>query len=580
MIHNLARILGPRHTGQLRAYLGWLVAYSVLEGIAMAFLVPILGAMFTGNIGLATHWLALLTPVVILACTARYRQSMLGFSLALLVLTTLHNRLGEHISQLPLGWFSSERVGRLSRSSTTGTLMVTNVFAHLLAPVVSGIVTPATIAIAILFFDWRLGLSVMVAAPLIYLAHRWSSTWIGRMEESVDAAGAQASNRVIEFARNQQALRAFGRTTEDHPPLEAALEAQRKAGGSMLRETFPRLLFGGASVQLAFVVLIIVGVQLAIHQSVDAIELVALLALTARFTSPLAESAARSGQLKMAANDLRRLVSILNEKPMPEPARSLPMPTPGMVEMSGVTFGYRADTPVLRELSFKVPARTMTAIVGPSGSGKSTITRLLMRFFDVDSGAVMIGGVDVRNLSTEDLMAQVSPVMQDVYLFNESLEANIRLGRPDATRADVLEAARIAGVSDIVERLPQGWQTPVGEGGALLSGGERQRVSLARALLKDAPIVLLDEATAALDPENEQNIQQALATLKNRSSLLVIAHRLSTTITADQILVLDDGHIAESGTHEELLSLNGRYTNFWNERRRAEGWRLAKETAA
>jgi ATP-binding cassette subfamily B protein IrtB len=217
----------------------------------------------------------------------------------------------------------------------------------------------------------------------------------------------------------------------------------------------------------------------------------------------------------------------------------------------------------------------MTALVGASGSGKTTITRLIARFWDVDDGVVRVGGVDVREQATEDLMAQLALVFQDVYLFDDTLEANIRLGRVGATEEEVREAAHLAGVDEIIERLPNGWSTRVGEAGARLSGGERQRVSVARALLKEAPIVLLDEATAALDPENERFVQRSLHRLAERSTLLVIAHRLDTVAAADQIVVLDEGHVAEVGTHAELLDLSGRYADFWESRRRARGWRLA-----
>jgi ATP-binding cassette subfamily B protein len=229
---------------------------------------------------------------------------------------------------------------------------------------------------------------------------------------------------------------------------------------------------------------------------------------------------------------------------------------------------------VLRDLTFYAPAHSMTAIVGASGSGKTTVTRLLMRFFDVTEGHVKVGGVDVRELSNEALMAQLSLVMQDVYLFDDSLEANIRVGKPDATAQQVAEAASLAGVDEIVARLPQGWLTPVGEGGAALSGGERQRVSLARALLKRAPIVLLDEATAALDSHNEAFVQAAIGSLKQSSTVLVIAHRLPTIMAAEQILVLDQGRLVEAGTHPQLLALDGRYAGFWRDRQRAGGWRL------
>ncbi|MBB4678253.1 ABC transporter ATP-binding protein [Crossiella cryophila] len=580
MIRHLATVLGERHRGALRAYLCWLVGYAVLEGLAMVALVPALRALLDGDTDGALRWLGVLAGAVLLTCVARYQQAMKGFGLALTTLETLHERLGDHIATLPLGWFSSEKVGRLSRSATSGTFMVTNVFAHMLTPVVSGIITPATVGLAVLVLDWRLGLVIALSAPVVWTIHRWSAGAISRTEEERDGADALAASRVVEFARTQKTLRAFGRGTEGYRPLEEAIENRGRAGGNMLRQTMPKLLAGGLAVQLSFVLLVVVGVVLVLNAAIDPVTLVVLLALSARFVGPLTEVAGRSGMLRMAANDLSRLASVLNEPPLPVPADPKPVTKPGEIEFTDVTFGYREGTPVLDGLSLTIPPRTMTAVVGASGSGKTTLTRLVMRFFDANQGTVKVGGVDVRELSTEDLMAQVSLVMQDVYLFDDTLEANIRIGRPGATEEELREAARIAGVDEIVERLPEGWATRVGEGGASLSGGERQRVSVARAVLKDAPIVLLDEATAALDPANERHVQNALHTLMSRSTLLVIAHQLPTVVAADQILVLDGGRVAESGRHADLLAAGGRYAEFWNRRRRGSGWRLVAEADA
>lgn len=574
MIRSLVTLLGPAHAPRLYRYLAWLVTSAVLQGLAVALLVPILHALFAGDLPTAMAWLTGLAAMVVLTCIAHYQQAMKGFALALLVLTTLHDRLGQHLVSLPLGWFNSEKVGRLSRSATSGTLMVTGLFAHYLGPVVSGVVVPATVALTLFVFDWRLGLTAVLCAPLIYFTHHWSAAAIGSNDARVEAAATLAGNRVVEFARYQQVLRAFGRTQDGYAPLQAANQAQKLAGGSMLSQTFPKLLAGGLTVQLAFALLVGVGIALAAHGEIDAIQLVALLALAARFVGPLAEAAARSGLLRMAGNDLDQWVGILREPPLPEPAVSQPLSAPGSLAFEQVSFAYPSGPTVLRDLTFNAPAHSMTAIVGASGSGKTTVTRLLMRFFDTSEGSVKVGGVDVRELSSEALMAQLSLVMQDVYLFDDSLEANIRVGSPDASARAVAEAARLAGVDEIVARLPQGWNTPVGEGGASLSGGERQRVSLARALLKRAPIVLLDEATAALDPHNEAFVQAAIRSLMQSSTVLVIAHRLPTIMAADQILVLDAGRLVESGTHAHLLGLNGRYAGFWHDRQRAGGWRL------
>lgn len=275
-------------------------------------------------------------------------------------------------------------------------------------------------------------------------------------------------------------------------------------------------------------------------------------------------------------NRLDQLDEIFRTPPLPEPDEPL-RPADATVELSDVRFRYPdspGSGPVLDGVGALLPANTMTALVGPSGSGKTTVTRLIARFWDVDGGSVRMGGVDVRDMDATTLAAHVAMVFQDVYLFEGTIEDNVRVGRPDATSEELADAARLARVDEIVERLPDGWNTAVGEGGAALSGGERQRISLARALLKRAPVLILDEATSALDPVNEMAISDTLRTLAGRCTLLVIAHRLPTVVAADRILVLDGGKVAESGTHEDLLAEDGIYRHFWQERSRVQGWRL------
>ena len=272
---------------------------------------------------------------------------------------------------------------------------------------------------------------------------------------------------------------------------------------------------------------------------------------------------------------LNTVEELLEAEELPETDQPEPLVTTGSVALHEVDFSYDKDNPVIQGVSFEVAPRSMCAIVGPSGSGKTTLLRLISRFYDVDDGEILLGGVDVRQAATTDLMSQLSMVFQDVYLFDETLEANIRLARPDASEADLAEAARLAGVDEIVERLPLGWQTKVGEGGRALSGGERQRVSIARALLKRAPIVLFDEATSALDAENEQNIVASMEKLREDATLIVVAHKLETIVAADQIVALDDdGRVAQVGTHAELVAQDGPYKRFWTRRQEAAGWAL------
>ena len=248
--------------------------------------------------------------------------------------------------------------------------------------------------------------------------------------------------------------------------------------------------------------------------------------------------------------------------------------------MGEVRFSYMKEKPILRGVDLDVPEGSMVAIVGPSGCGKTTMLKLIARFYDVDDGAVRIGGVDVRDMTTEDLFARVSFVFQDVYLFNDTLRNNVLMANPDASEEQLRAVADLAGVTEVVERLPGGWETLCGEGGRSLSGGERQRVSIARALLKQAPIVLLDEATSALDAENEKNVVRSIETLKRRSTLIVVAHKLETVRMADKIVVMDSsGKVAETGTHNELIALEGEYKDFWDKRNASSQWQTEQKEA-
>ncbi|MET7400472.1 ABC transporter ATP-binding protein [Dactylosporangium sp. NPDC005572] len=573
MIRLLGAVLGPAYARPLRLHLAALIVFAVLQGCAFALLVPVLRGLLRGDP--PGGWLAALAGTVAATAVAYWVQAQAGYRVGMALSRALHHRIGDHVAALPLGWFTAGRVGRLARLTSQGVVDIMGVPAHLLQPLVTAVVTPATVVLAMAWFDWRLALATLVTVPALLIVYRWSARLVEDSDHAVDAAATEAANRVVEYAQAQAVLRAHGQAARGFAQLDGALLQQYHAIRRQLWRLVPGLAAFVLTVQSAVTFLLVAGAALSVGADIDAAELIALLVLVMRFAEPVVAAADLGGAVRIARNSLRRVQEVLATPTLPEPARPAPAPSEPSIELDGVTFGYD-DAPVLHDVSLRVPPRSMTALVGRSGSGKTTVIRLVARFFDTTAGTVRIGGTDVRDLGTERLTAQLSIVFQEVYLFDASILENIRAGRPSATDEEVRAAAALARVDEIAARLPDGYDTAVGEGGARLSGGERQRISIARALLKDAPIVLLDEATAALDPHNERAVQQALAALTADRTLLVIAHRLQTIRDADQIVVLEEGRVAESGTHTTLLAAGGRYAAFWTERSRAAGWRLAE----
>ncbi|MCI1220081.1 MAG: ABC transporter ATP-binding protein/permease [Bifidobacterium sp.] len=576
MIRDLLTILGDKYNGMFKRALMWIVVSALTEGAMIVSVLPLFKSLFNGTLA----WRDFILPLALTAVAAlvHVQQAAQSYRVSGAVMSVEHERIGDKLVRLPLGWFHPDTVGQVSQMITKGTMYVSTAAAHLVNPLIHGIVTPAVIAVGVLCFDWRMGLVMIAFIPLLWLASQGSAALVGKADDMLHTENVNVDNRLIEFAQAQRVLRAFGRGEEGYAPLEDAMNAELQAHRRNLWISMAGIAIFGITTQIAFTALIVAGGLFALNGMSNAALMCATLALTARFIQPLMEVGDYSGAIRMARNELDRLAGALNAKELSEPAQPAPIDASrkGEVELNDVRFTYPGtDHTVLDGISVHLNPGTLTALVGPSGSGKTTITRQIARFFEVNGGSVLVGGTDVREQTTEQLMSQLSLVFQDVYLFDDTLYENVRLGRPSATRGEVLAAAELAGVSQMLDYLPNGWQTQVGEGGTALSGGERQRVSIARALLKNAPIVLLDEATSAIDPENEAHLKRSFAELSRNSTVLVIAHKLSTIADADQILVLNGGHIVEHGKHADLLKHGGLYASFWHEREQAQGWQLA-----
>ncbi|MEG3043763.1 MAG: ABC transporter ATP-binding protein [Comamonas sp.] len=583
MLKTLQLLLGPQ-APLLRRY-AWMAAlYGALCGLCTALLLPLMAQLLQGQWQGAGRWLLALLAAVAAAWWWRGRVEQAGVGVGVAILQTGRHRLGAHVARLPMGWFSVQNTARVSHLVTQGMMAVAQLPAHVFTPVISGVVAPLVVLALLFAQDWRLGLVGLLALPLLLGV----LVLTGRMGRWADAAFqrdfSQTSQRMVEFAQAQSVLRAFqGEEGQSTRWVAQAIDQQRQSAGRLIAVSALSSVLNVWAVQAVFAALLIAvaigldqqaGLALAPAQVVGA---VLSMLLISRFVEPLLEVVGYADALRSAKGQLEAMDALFAQQPLPQPQLPQP-PRDASISLRDVHFSYGADQPaVLRGINLYVPPGSMTALVGVSGSGKSTLVRLMARFWDVDQGSVLIGGADVRQMDEAQLAAQISQIFQDSYLFAGSMADNIRIGRPGTSDAEVWEAAQQAGVDSIAQRLPGGIDSPVGEGGAQLSGGECQRIAIARALIKDAPILLVDEATAALDTENQALIAQTLARLRGQRTLVVIAHQLSTIAMADQVLVLEGGQVVQQGTPAQLAAQPGRYAHWLAQRAQAQGWRMAAD---
>ena len=487
-----------------------------------------------------------------------------------------------HVLKLPLGFFTGNQSGRLRKLIDDNAGLTEDLLAHKLPDLAGTIVTPVAAIVMLFLFDWKMGLLCLVTMVLALLSMCLmmcgkNAGFFHRYQKEIERMSGEA----VEYVRGIPVVKMFQQTVYSFKAFYAAIRdysdlASQYAMSCRIGQTCFLTFINGA-----FALLIPAALLLSSGRDVRTVLVNFIFyALFAPACGQMINRIMYMSEAVMEADEaVGRLDEILGQEPMEE-SKVQKRPANAAVSFDHVSFTYPgSDRPALNDVSFSVLPGQVTALVGPSGGGKTTAASLIPRFWDTDSGTVAIGGINVRELNTEDLMRQVAFVFQDTRLFKESLLENIRAARPEASRDEVLSAARAAQCDDILEKLPQGLDTVVGTKGIYLSGGEQQRIALARAILKDAPIVVLDEATAFADPENEHQIQKAFEALTKNKTVLMIAHRLSTVQNADSIIVLSDGRVIEQGSHESLLALHGVYTGMWEDYQRSAQWKVGKEEA-
>ncbi len=560
--------------GNVHKSVFWGFIVGIGKMIQMGGIYLVLSAVIGGLTGNEPAWQSFLIVAagVLVACFAKgfsqMEQTHAGYYMA----ANKRIRIADHIKSIPMGYFNENSLGELVGTMTT---VIDNI--ETLAPMVmirllEGLITSGVVLIAVMVFDYRFGIVVFLV-DVIYL---FVSSMMEKKSRSVSPlrqdSEAKLVSAVLEWLHGMSVVKSFNLTGKGDKTLEDALEYNRSSNEKMEGFFVPYTIAQRAVVQLGTFAIILESVMFYLNGSLSLTYALMMIIMSFMVFANI-------GGAGTAMSTLRLMTSSMEKADKPESIKKMDENGGAYtadhhdIELKNVSFSYD-NKEVLHDISMKVPDGTTTAIVGASGSGKTTICNLIARFWDADSGEVLMGGKNIKGYTLEALMDQISMVFQNVYLFADTIENNIKFGSPQATHEDVVRAAREAACDDFIEALPDSYNTVIGEGGASLSGGEKQRISIARAILKDSPVIILDEATANVDPENEDRLQKAITKLTENKTIIMIAHRLKTVRNADQILVVDNGKIVDRGRHEELVQKEGIYRRFVLGREAAENWKL------
>lgn len=511
--------------------------------------------------------MAIYMLVMALAERASYRANFRG---AYEMSASGRLSLAEHLRKLSLGFLSRRDPGDLSSMLITDFMMAETGISHHLPQLMGAVVMPVLAFASLIWIDWRMAVSMFAALPLALLV-LWASTKAQRsLSGRQIQAKINAGNRLEEYLQGIRVMKAYNLLGDRFVRLRDAFAELRRACIRQEALLGPFVLLSITIVRAGLTMMVLCGTYLLLGGQLSILVFVLFLVVGSRVFDPLTSALTNFTEFRYFSIAGGRILSLMNEPEMKGERQS---PATGDIRFEHVSFAYQ-DKEVLHDITVTLPKNSLTALVGPSGSGKSTVMKLCARFYDPQKGCIFFNGVPMNEINPESLMSHISMVFQDVYLFQDTIRNNIRFGKTDATEEEIIAAAKKACCHDFIMRLPKGYDTLVGEGGCTLSGGEKQRVSIARAILKDAPIILLDEATASLDPENEVEVQKAIDSLIKGRTVIAIAHRLKTIKDADQIIVLDNGRIKEEGTHDELLRKQGLYAHLWEIQESISGWKL------
>lgn len=487
-------------------------------------------------------------------------------------------QIGNRMKYMPMGYFNSHSLGNLTSVSTATMSDLESMSFAVIVRTLVGVIHASIFSAAMCYFSWKISLVFLLGVILFMIINTMLLRCSRRLSPKRLEAQTEFMDAVLEYIQGMGVVRAFHMADQSNTAMEKTIEETQRKNMLLERRRIPYIAAEQAILRIASAAAAFCSIALFINGTLELTYCLMILVSAFMVYSQLESAGEMFFMLSMIDASIDRVEEI-NQSPQIDIDGKEQNPGRLDIEMQDVSFSY-GDKKVIDHVSLSIPQGTTTAIVGPSGSGKTTLVNLIARFWDVGGGSVRIGGIDVREYKLDSLMKNISMVFQNVYLFPDTIENNIKFGYPNATHEDVVRAAKAARCHEFILALPEGYQTVIGESGATISGGEKQRISIARAIMKDAPIIILDEATANVDPENEAELQKAIEALTQGKTIIMIAHRLKTVKNADQIIVIDQGKISQQGTHDELISQPGIYADFVGIREKAIGWKIKADSLA
>ena len=553
----------------------------VIKSFIIALRIPAIGLVVMGliekNLSMQTFWLALGIMLVstVLNVWITLKITMLQTEAGYHTCAQKRIEIAEHMRYLPMGYFNQNSLGKIT-SVTTNTLEgLSDVATRVVMMTVQSFLTIGLITILVFLYDWRVGLVLLVGLVLFLLPNTLMRWQVGKVSDAKYQADMDLVAVVLEYSQGIAEVKNYNLVNRSAKKLSKAIEGKSQLDTKMTLVTSPYIALQGMVTKLTGLFMGLFSIYFYLNGSMELLVTIMMIVSGFMIYENLDGVGSFSSLLRIVDLSVDMVNQVLAIQPMDISGQDI-KPKSSRIELRDVSFSY-GNKKIIDRVSLTIPEKKTTALVGPSGSGKTTLCNLIARFWDVDQGSISLDGHDVRDYSYDSLIRNFSFVFQSVYLFEDTIANSIRFGKPEASLEEVMEAAKKAACHDFILSLPDGYDTKIGEGGASLSGGERQRISIARAIIKDAPIIILDEATANVDPENEEALMQAIQALTRDKTIIMIAHRLKTVEHADQILVLDQGRIVEQGKHQDLLAKQGIYSKFIQERKTAASWRIEME---